>query len=161
MVFVVWRVDTAGVEFSRGSASSCVFGTKNKSLPQAWLFIPTNTKVLLKDGKVLIREAALVAPSGKSGRDPGHSYKQVIRSLKFYFLDVQDLYRSSHSKVLFIERLQKKGYALFHHLSISGMMIAIPEKLKALFFFFFKDSDLIVIFAQRRTRSADRVYSRV
>lgn len=126
MVFVAWRVDTAGVELSRGSASNCMFGTKNKSLPQAWLFIPTYTKVLSKDGKVQIREAALVAPSGKSGRDPGHSYKQAIRSLQkhtFYCWTVQDLYRSIHSEVLFTERLQ---YTLS---CTGGMMIAISKKL--------------------------------
>lgn len=44
VVFAVWRVDTVGVEFSRGSDPNCLLRTENKSPPLAWLCTPTNTK---------------------------------------------------------------------------------------------------------------------
>lgn len=85
-VWCVWSLWCGGSTQQESSSAEVLHraacsGQKNKSLPPAWLFIPTNTKALFKDGKVLIREAALMAPSGKSAHNPGHSYKQVIRSL--------------------------------------------------------------------------------
>lgn len=91
-------------------------------------------KVLFKDGKVLIQEAALVAPSGKSGRDPGHSYKQSDKIFTETYILLLDCSRPLQIYPFWSSLYWKAAKYTLWHLIIGGMMSAMSS---SRFFFFF------------------------